>query len=149
MPFEVPVKSFDHVEHAKNKVLRANQLEELILQQFKASYEDFWGVSGSDKTETVTEEVDGEQVETQVTNFVGGGSRYSVEEMQGIINTLGATAIEIMTAASGLTAFIDAAYAGSLPARYKAAAFEYTSGPSGITLTKLSDIWAVPQETVE
>ncbi len=141
MPFEVPTETFNTTEHAKNKVLRANQLEELILQQFKASYEDFWGVSGSDKTETIDDE--------QVTTFVGGGSRYSVEEMQGIINTLGATAIEIMTAASGLTAFIDAAYAGVLPARYKAAAFEYTLGPSGITLTKLTDIWAVPQEPVE
>jgi hypothetical protein len=136
MPFEVPTESFNSTEHATNKVLRANQLEALILQQFKASFEDFWGVSGSDKTETV----DGEEV----TTFVGGGSRYSVEEMQSILNTLGATAIQIMTAAAGLVQFIDAAYPGVLQDRYKTAAFEYTIGPSGITLTKLSDAWAVP-----
>jgi hypothetical protein len=136
MPFEVPTASFDATEHARNKVLRSNQLEELILQQYKASYEDFWGVSGSDKTETV----DGEQV----TTFVGGGSRYSVEEMQTVLGVLGATAIQIMTAANGLVTFIDASYPGVLPDRYKTAAFEYTLGPGGITLTKLSDAWAAP-----
>jgi hypothetical protein len=136
MPFEVPTETFNATEHAKNKVLRANQLEALILQQFKASYEDFWGVSGSDKAETVDE--------VEVTTFIGGGSRYSVEEMQSIINTLGATAIQIMTAAAGLVEFIDAAYPGVLKDRYKGSAFDYTIGPSGITLTKLSDAWAVP-----
>jgi hypothetical protein len=138
MPFEVPVKTFDAVEHAKNKVLRANQLEETILQQFKSSYEDFWGVSGSEKKETV----DG--VET--TTFVGGGSRYTVEEMQSILNTMGATAIQILTAAAGLTQFIEAAYSGALPDHYKTAAFEYEVGQNGLTLTKLADAWAVPVE---
>jgi hypothetical protein len=136
MPFDVPVQSFDAIEHAKNKVLRANQLEETILQQFKASYEDFWGVSGSDKTETVDD--------VPVTTFVGGGSRYSLEEMQSVINAMGATVVEILTAAVGLTQFIEAAYPGVLPDRYKTAAFEYTIGQNGITLTKLSDVWAVP-----
>ena len=141
MPFEVPTEQFNSTEHAKNKVLRANQLEALILQQFKASFEDFWGVSGSDKTETV----DGEEV----TTFVGGGSRYSVEEMQSIINTLGATTLQIMTAAAGLTQFIEAAYPGVLPERYKATAFEYKLGSDGMTLTKLSDAWAVPPKKDE
>lgn len=136
MPFEVPTKSFDHIEHAKNKVLRANQLEETILQQFKSLYEDFWGVSGSDKTETV----DG----VEATTFFGTGSRYSVEEMQLILNTLGMTAIEIITAAGGLIQFIEAAYPGSLPDRYKSAAFEYELTQSGIKLTKLADVWAAP-----
>jgi len=135
MPFEVPTSTFNAVEHATNKVLRSNQLEESILQQFKASYEDFWGVSGSD----ATNEVDG----VQVTTFTGGGSRYTVEEMQSIVTTLGATAIAIMTAAGGLVQFIDAAYPGVLEDRYKSAAFEYTVG-AGITLTKLADAWAVP-----
>ena len=126
MPFEVPTKPFDAIEHAKNKVLRANQLEELILQQFKANYEDFWGVNGSDKTETIDKE--------QVTTFVGGGSRYSVEEMQS------------MGAASGLTQFILAAYPESLPPRYQAAAFDYKVDGGRIVLTQLSDAWSTPKK---
>ena len=136
MPFEVPTLTFNALEHATNKALRANQLEVTILEQFKASYEDFWGVSGSE----TTNEVDG----VQVTTFVGGGSRYSVAEMQSIITTLGATAIAIMTAAAGLVQFIDIAYPGVLADRYKGAAFDYTVGPSGLTLTELNATWAVP-----
>lgn len=136
MPFEVPTSTFNAQEHATNKVLRANQLEQTILQQFKASYEDFWGVSGSD----TTKEVDGEQV----TTFAGGGSRYSAEEMQSILNVLGGTAIQIMTSAAGLVQFIDAAYPGVLQDRYRSAAFDYTVGQNGIALTGLSDAWAVP-----
>jgi hypothetical protein len=136
MPFEVPTLTFNALEHATNKALRANQLEVTILEQFKASYEDFWGVSGSE----TTNEVDG----VQVTTFVGGGSRYSVAEMQSIITTLGATAIAIMTAAGGLVQFIDIAYPGVLADRYKGAAFDYTVGPSGLTLSELNAAWAVP-----
>jgi hypothetical protein len=136
MPFEVPSASFDAHDHARNKVLRANQLEEEILRQFMSSYEDFWGVSG--RYETI--HVDGQPV----TTFVGSGSRYSVEEMQAVLGILGATAISIMTAAAGLVQFIEAAYPGVLDDRYKVAAFEYTIGQSGITLTKLADAWSVP-----
>jgi hypothetical protein len=136
MPFEVPTTTFNALEHATNKALRANQLEETILEQFKASYEDFWGTSGSD----ATKEVDG----VQVSAFVGGGSRYTVEEMQSIVNVLGATAIQILTAAAGLVQFIDVAYPGVLADRYRVAAFDYTIGPSGLTLTGLKSAW-VPQ----
>ena len=120
MPFEVPTSTFNAHEHAANKVLRSNQLEESILQQFKSAYEDFWGVTA------------------------GAGSRHSVEEMQAILDVLGATAIAIMTAAGGLVQFIDAAYQDALESKYKAAAFDYTVGQSGITLTKLADAWAPP-----
>jgi hypothetical protein len=120
MPFEVPTSTFNAQEHAANKVLRSNQLEETILQQFKSAYEDFWGVSDN------------------------AGSRHSVEEMQAILNVLGATAIAIMTAAGGLVQFIDLAYPDALESKYRAAAFDYTVGQSGITLTKLADAWAPP-----
>jgi hypothetical protein len=136
MPFEVPVASFDAHDHARNKVLRANQLEETYRVHFISSYEDFWGVSGQYETRYV----DGQPV----TTFVGNGSRYSVEQMQSILDILGATAISIMTAAAGLVQFIEAAYPGALDDRYKAAAFEYTIGQGGITLTKLADAWSEP-----
>ena len=146
MPFEVPASTFNALEHATNKALRANQLEVTILQQFKASYEDFWGVSGSDKTETVKGDPDATPPteDTQVTTFVGAGSRYSVEEMQSILNVLGATAIQILTAAAGLVQFIELAYPSVLADRYKVAAFDYTIGPSGLTLTGLNSAWVPP-----
>ena len=136
MPFEVPTSTFNAQGHATNKVLRSNQLEVTILEQFKAAYEDFWGVSGSESTNGV----DG----VQVTTFVGGGSRYSVADMQSILNVLGATAIQILTAAAGLVQFIDIAYPGVLADRYKGAAFDYTVGPSGLTLSELNAAWEVP-----
>jgi hypothetical protein len=122
MPFEVPILTFNALEHATNKALRANQLEQTILQQFKSAYEDFWGVSAN------------------------AGSRHSVEEMQAILDALGATAISIMTAAGGLVQFIEIAYPGILENRYKSTAFEYTVGENGIILTKLSDAWAITNE---
>ena len=135
MPFEIPTASFDASEHARNKAIRANQLEASILQQYKDSFEDFWGVSGSD----VTTDVDG----VSVTAFVSNGSRYSVQEMQQVIDTLGAAAIQILTGAAGLTQFIDAAYPGVLPDRYKTAAFTYTIGQNGLVIGNLNEFWNV------
>lgn len=139
MPFEVPQQSFNANEHARNKLLRANQLEQVILQQFVAAYEDFWGVSGSYQTT----EVDGEQV----TAFVSDGSVYTVEQMQSVLDAMPqATAIDVLTDAAQLVGFIDLAYPGVLEARYKTAAFTYTIGQSGITLTGLQSAWTPPEE---
>lgn len=137
MPFEVPTSTFNAQEHATNKVLRSNQLEVTILEQFKAAYEDFWGVSGSDDVKGVDE--------GQVPTFVSTGSRYSVTQMQAILDVIGATAIQILTAAAGLVQFIEAAYPGVLEERYKGTAFDYTIGPSGLTLTGLNSAWTPPQ----
>jgi len=139
MPFEVPEQSFNANEHARNKLLRANQLEQIILQQFVAAYEDFWGVSGSDQTT----EVEGQPV----TQFVGAGSVYTVEQMQSVLDaTPQATAIDVLTDAAQLVGFIDLAYPGVLADRYKTAAFTYTIGQSGITLTGLQPAWTPPEE---
>ena len=139
MPFEVPLPVFDPHLHATNKITRANQLEQLILQQYISSYEAFWGVSGSD----MTTEVDGEPL----TEFVGGGSVYTVEQIQSVIDAMPmSTAIDILTDAAQLVSFIDAAYPGALADRYKSAAFDYTIGQTGITFTALKSVWSVPQE---
>jgi hypothetical protein len=139
MPFEIPSPVFDPHLHATNKITRANQLEQLILQQFISSYEAFWGVSGGD----VTTDVDGEPV----TAFVGGGSSYSVQEIQSVIDAMPmSTAIDILTDAAQLVGFIDSAYPGVLPDRYKTAAFEYTIGQSGITFTNLAAAWSAPEQ---
>jgi hypothetical protein len=139
MPFEVPTESFNANEHARNKLIRANQLEQVILQQFVAAYEDFWGVSGSDKLT----EGDGEQV----TTFVGAGCVYTVAQMQSVLNAMPmATAIDVLTDAAQLVGFIDLAYPGVLADRYKTAAFTYTIGQSGITLIALHSAWTPPEE---
>lgn len=39
-----PVEQFNALEHAKNSVIRANQFETLVVQQFIMVYEDFWGL---------------------------------------------------------------------------------------------------------
>jgi hypothetical protein len=137
MPFEVPNRpTFDAALWAENKVLKLNQREVEVYRNFINDYESFWEVSGSDKTETV----DG----VEVTTFVGAGSRHTVEEMQAILDAIGTAGfVAVATASSKMIAYIED-NGGTVPDRYKTAAFEYTIGPSGITLTKLSDAWAVP-----
>jgi hypothetical protein len=139
MPFEVPTRpTFDADLWAQNKVLKLNQREVSVFGEFIGDYQSFWEVSGADKTETV----DG----VEVTTFVGGGSRHTVEEMQAIIDAIGTAGfVAVATASSKMIAYIED-NGGTVPDRYKTAAFEYTIGPSGIMLTKLADAWAVPVE---
>lgn len=136
MPFEVPTLTFNAALWAANKAERLNQREVSVFQGFVSDYESFWEVSGSEKTETI----DGEEV----TTFVGGGSRHTVEEMQEILNKFGAGFLTITAAATKMIEYIEA-NGGVVPDRYKSPAFDYTIGPSGITLTKLADVWAAPK----
>jgi hypothetical protein len=118
MPFETPTQTFDATEHAKNKVLRANQLEELIVQQFKSAYEDFWGVTEN------------------------SGSRYSIEQMQQVLEAMPmSTAVDILTDAASLVTYIDQSYPEALPERYKNAAFQYSISEAGLVLNQLSPMW--------
>ncbi len=137
MPFEVPTRpTFDADLWAQNKVLKLNQREVSVFGEFIGDYQSFWEVSGADKTETI----DG----VEVTTFVGGGSRHTVEEMQSILDAIGTAGfVAVATASSKMIAYIED-NGGTVPDRYKTAAFEYTIGPSGIVLTKLADAWAVP-----
>lgn len=135
MPFELPQESFNALEHAKNKLIRANQFENMIKEQFIASYEDFWGVSGKSGV------VDGENV------FIGGGSRYTVEQMQAILDIMPqAIAIDVLTDAAAFVQYLNTAYPDVLPERYHTTAFDYTIGVSGITLTNINSFWAQPTE---
>lgn len=124
MAYEIPVKTFDAVEHAKNKVLRANQLQDMILTQYKESYHDFWGVTSPPT-----------------------GSRYTVEEMQAIINVMPATVIDILTDAAQFYGYINSAYPESIESKYASAAFNYTIGESGLIVSDLKEEWATPVES--
>lgn len=123
MAFELPTEQFNYIEHAKNKVLRANQLEDTIVSQFKIAYEDFWGVQ------------------------LNQGSKYTVEQMQSILEAMPmTTAIQILTTSSNLVDYITTSY--NLPIEYQSAAFSYTFNENGIQLTELKEEWAI-KEIVE
>jgi len=126
MSYPEPVKTFDAVEHARNKVLRANQFQELVIQQFKNAYEDFWGLNPD------------------------GGSRYTAEEMQAILDVMPqTTAIDILGDSSRFVDYISAAYPNQLDEKYQEAAWEFTIGTNGIVITELRPEWMPkPQEEV-
>ncbi len=142
MAFEIPPPKFDAYEHARNKAIRSNQFLELVLQQFTDAYESFWGVSGS--TQPINDD-DGNP--TDKTEFVGGGSRYTTEEMQSVIDALGPQAlVAILTQTAGFTQFLNAAYPGVLADRYQKAAFDYKMDETGIHLVGLNEIWAKKED---
>lgn len=124
MPYELPAPTFDAVEHASNRVLRANQFEVLVMQQFREMYHDFWGVADPPN-----------------------GSRYTVEEMQSILDAMPqSTAIDMMTDAEVFFGFVSQAYPGAMPAQYGTAAFDYTFDGQTLTLTGLKTIWEATEE---
>ena len=125
MPYTPPVLSFDAPEHARNKVLRANQFQELVVQQYKGLYEDVWGLNPD------------------------GGTRYSVQEMQSILDVLGPVAIDMIQDGGAFAQFITTAYPGVLEEKYLDTAFDYTIGQNGITVTALREVWEKKEETNE
>jgi len=121
--YPLPPAAFDANEWARNKILRANSLQELILQQFMAAYQDFWGVSDPPN-----------------------GSVHTVQQMQDIINAMPqATALDIMQDSRGFSAYIESAYPGVLPAKYQDSAFEVTITNNTIIVGNLKPAWAAPQ----
>ena len=125
MAYEVPIQTFDAIEHAKNKALRANQLQEMILTQFKESYHDFWGVSNPPT-----------------------GSRYTTEEMQAVLDVMPATVVDILTDAAQFYWYIAGAYPDSIESKYSTAAFDYNIGQNGLIISGLKEEWATPVEVV-
>ena len=123
MPYDLPNAGFNATEHATNKILRANQFEELVIQQFIAAYEDFWGLEPS------------------------GGSRYTTAQMQAILDAMPMiTAVDILTDAAAFKTYINSAYTGKLPTKYHESAWDYTVNQNGITLTQLRSVWQVQEQ---
>tara|TARA_R110000803_G_scaffold75124_6_gene139441 strand:- start:2022 stop:2462 length:441 start_codon:yes stop_codon:yes gene_type:complete len=143
MPFEIPAEQFDATEHARNKAIRSNQFLEMVLTQFTSAYEEFWGVSGSmqDVKDINGDPVlDGNGNPTQ--EFVGDGSRYTLDEMQSVIVALGAAVTDILTQTATFTQFLNTAYPGVLADRYQQAAFNYDTSTGVVVLTGINDFWA-------
>jgi hypothetical protein len=147
MAFTIPTETFNALEHARNKAIGSNQFTDGVLTQFKGTFEEFWGVSGSDQSVPVKDAegnpvLDSEGNETTEIIFVGEGSRYSLAEMQSIIDSLGAVLMEIMTQSSAFTDFLNTAYPGVLAGRYQQAGFDYTIDQSNVVLTGVNAAWA-------
>lgn len=120
MAFEIPDPGFDALEYATRKLQQANELENVIIRQFKFTYETFWGVNPN--------------------GF--GGSLHTTEEMQQILEALPmATAFQVLTQASALVSYIDYAAPGVLEDRYKETAFAYEVVDGSIVLGDLKDYW--------
>ena len=121
--YPVPEETFDAREHARNKVLRANQLQETILQHYRATFEDFWGVQNPP-----------------------AGSRYTTQQMQQIINAIPqSVAIDMLSDSRAFGQFIEQAYPGVLPDKYQSTAFETTiHNGNTIVVGPLKDVWKAP-----
>ncbi len=125
--YPVPEQTFDAREHARNKVLRANQLQETILEGYKGAFEDFWGVQWPPK-----------------------GSRHTTAEMQQIINAIPqSVALDMLQDSQALREFINAAYPGALPTQYQSTAFVVTiHNGNTIVIGELKDTWKAPSAEV-
>ena len=125
--YPVPEETFDARQWARNKVLRANQLQETILDQYRATFEDFWGVQWPPK-----------------------GSRHTTAEMQQIINAIPqSVALDMLQDSQALREFINAAYPGALSTQYQSTAFVVTiHNGNTIVIGELKDTWKAPPSEV-
>ena len=122
----VPDEGFNALEHARNKILRANQFQQLVLQQWLATYEDFYGLQP------------------------GGGSRYTTAQMQAVIDAMpAATARDIIQDSGAFVAFVNQAAPGAIADKYQSPAFEMTDDGATITVGDLKPAWQQPETVTD
>ena len=122
--YPVPGEEFIASEHARNKIIRANQFQQLVLSQWIATYLDFYGLSQS------------------------GGSRYTTAQMQAIIDAMpAATARDIMSDSAAFVAFVNQAAPGVIADKYQSPAFAMSDDGQQITVGDLRPEWQ-PQPEV-
>ena len=116
--YPVPGEVFNAAEHARNKIIRANQFQKLVLAQWIASYEDFYGLES------------------------GGGSRYTTAQMQAVIDAMPATtARDIIADSAAFVSFVNTAAPGVISDKYQSPAFEMTDDGNVITVGDLKPAW--------
>jgi len=122
--YPVPGEEFIASEHARNKIIRANQFQQLVLSQWIDTYLDFYGLAES------------------------GGSRYTTPQMQAIIDAMpAATARDIMSDSAAFVAFVNTAEPGAIADKYQSPAFAMTDDGQTITVGDLRPEWQ-PQPEV-
>jgi hypothetical protein len=122
--YPVPGEEFIASEHARNKIIRANQFQQLVLEQWIATYLDFYGL------------------------LPDGGSRYTTPQMQAIIDAMpAATARDIMGDSAAFVAFVNQAAPGAIADKYQSPAFMMSDDGQQITVGDLRPEWQ-PQPEV-
>ena len=122
--YPVPDEQFNASEHARNKILRANQFQQLVLSQWIDTYLDFYGL------------------------LPDGGSRYTTAQMQAIIDAMpAATARDIMGDSAAFVAFVNTAAPGAIADKYQSPAFAMSDDGQTITVGDLRPEWQ-PQPEV-
>jgi len=116
--YPVPGEEFIASEHARNKIIRANQFQQSVLSQWIATYLDFYGLAES------------------------GGSRYTTQEMQAIIDVMPASlARDIMRDSAEFVAFVNKAAPGEIADKYQSPAFAMSDDGQTITVGDLRPEW--------
>jgi hypothetical protein len=116
--YPVPDEQFNASEHARNKIIRANQFQQSVLSQWIATYLDFYGLAES------------------------GGSRYTTPQMQAIINAMpAATARDIMSDSAAFVQFVNEAAPGAIAQKYQSPAFAMSDDGQQITVGDLRPEW--------
>ena len=116
--YPLPAEPFNAIEHARNKILRANQTQEGIIQQWKSAYEDFYGL------------------------LPNGGSQYTSQQMQQVLAAMPFSVCrDIMTDSAAFVSFVDSAKPGALESKYKTPAFEMLDDGTSITVGDLKPAW--------
>lgn len=130
MTYELPTAQFNTLEHAKNRVLSANQFRDHIVEKYKSGYEGMW--------------------QTPLTH---GDDALTMEQMQAVLNTAQATFAAILTDSAAFVQFVATTYPEALegdepllPERFLSAPYTYTTSETGITLVALRDEWLAPEE---
>jgi len=122
--YPVPGEEFIASEHARNKIIRANQFQQLVLSQWIDTYLDFYGL------------------------LPDGGSRYTTAQMQAIIDAMpAATARDIMGDSAAFVAFVNQAAPGAIADKYQSPAFAMSDDGQQITVGDLRPEWQ-PQPEV-
>ena len=139
MPFDLPEKGFDATEHAINSTIRCNQSQTEIIRQITEPYDHVWGVSGG------MQDITDDEGNTS-SQWVGGGSRYTAEEMTAKMNAIGAANLSQMSEQhAALVVAIETLDPGAIPVAYHSSAWEYTVDGNGVfTASAVKDIWAAP-----
>ena len=116
--YPVPDEQFNAIVHARNRIMRANQFHLSVLSDWLATYHDFYGL------------------------LPDGGSRYTTQEMQAIIDAMpAATARDIMADSAAFVAFVNTAAPGAITDKYQSPAFVMTDDGQTITVGDLRPEW--------
>ena len=118
--YPVPQEIFNSQEHARNKVLRANQTQVSIVKMWQDSYEDFYGIDPT-------------------------GSRYTPQQMQEIIDAISHPIFfQIANNSRAFVLFVDQIDPNFLEDKYKTPAFELNYVDDTVFVGELKPEW-LPQ----